>query len=133
MNSTSSISAVIGFWISMDITARDTSSRLELDSASVERRTMTSRGSDVAGMQTSYVWDGDTAVINGGKHYTTCGAEAKAIIVMARDPQVENLHQAGTMFIVDVDTPAEFFAPIVRSQVIRRTPAGSCSSNATFV
>ena len=61
-------------------------------------------GSDVAGMQTSYVWDGDTAVINGGKHYTTCGAEAKAIIVMARDPQVENLHQAGTMFIVDVDT-----------------------------
>lgn len=62
-------------------------------------------GSDVAGMQTSYVWDGDTAVINGGKHYTTCGAEAKAIIVMARDPQVENLHQAGTMFIVDVDTP----------------------------
>ena len=31
-----------------------------------------STGSDVAGMQTSYAWDGDTAVINGGKHYTTC-------------------------------------------------------------
>ena len=50
-----------------------------------------STGSDVAGMQTSYAWDGDTAVINGGKHYTTCGMEAPAIIVIAKDPPVANV------------------------------------------
>lgn len=64
-----------------------------------------STGSDVAGMQTSYVWDGDYAVINGGKHYTTCGEEAQAIIVMAKDPSVENVHRAATMFIVEQNTP----------------------------
>lgn len=64
-----------------------------------------STGSDVAGMQTSYSWDGDTAVINGGKHYTTCAMEAPAIIVMARDTEAENLYTGATMFIVDRDTP----------------------------
>ena len=64
-----------------------------------------STGSDVAGMQTSYAWDGDTAVINGGKHYTTCGMEAPAIIVIAKDPTVDNVHRGATMFLVDRDTP----------------------------
>lgn len=64
-----------------------------------------STGSDVAGMQTSYAWDGDTAVINGGKHYTTCGMEAPAIIVIAKDPMVDNVHRGATMFLVDRDTP----------------------------
>ena len=56
-------------------------------------------------MQTSYAWDGDTAVINGGKHYTTCGMEAPAIIVIAKDPMVDNVHRGATMFLVDRDTP----------------------------
>ncbi len=64
-----------------------------------------STGSDVAGMQTSYAWDGDAAVINGGKHYTTCGMEAPAIIVIAKDPTVDNVHRGATMFLVDRDTP----------------------------
>ena len=69
-----------------------------------------STGSDVAGMQTSYAGDGGinekaTAVINGGKHYTTCGMEAPAIIVIAKDPTVDNVHRGATMFLVDRDTP----------------------------
>lgn len=65
-------------------------------------------GSDVAGMSTSYTWDGDTAVISGGKHYTSCGAEAECIIVMAKDaaaPAETPVHKTSTMFMVDVNTP----------------------------
>lgn len=64
-------------------------------------------GSDLASMSTSYTWDGDTAVINGGKHYTTCGAEVNAIIVMARDAAdpAPTAHKNSTMFLVDVNTP----------------------------
>lgn len=64
-----------------------------------------STGSDVASMQTSYKKDGDYFIINGTKHYTTGAAESKAIIVMAKDAKVKNVHAAGTMFIVDTDTP----------------------------
>lgn len=72
-----------------------------------------STGSDVASMQTSYVWDGKTAVINGSKQYNTCGAEAAAIIVIAKDPKVANVHAGSTMFIVDADTPG---LTVTRSQ-----------------
>lgn len=62
-------------------------------------------GSDVAGMLTNYYWDGDTAVINGMKHYTTGGDVADAMILIARDKKSkQSLHRCGTMFLVDLKT-----------------------------
>ncbi|WP_101721436.1 acyl-CoA dehydrogenase family protein [Eggerthella timonensis] len=62
-------------------------------------------GSDVAGLQTSYVHDGDNVIINGSKHYNTIANQVDYILLLAKDAAVENVYQAVTMFILPADTP----------------------------
>jgi butyryl-CoA dehydrogenase len=60
-------------------------------------------GSDVAGLQTKAVRDGDDYVINGSKVFITNGSYAHQIIVVARTSS--DKHKGLTLFVVDKDTP----------------------------
>src|ERR687893_80564 len=61
-------------------------------------------GSDVAGIKTRAVRDGDEYVINGSKTYITNGARADFIVLVTKtDPDAG--YDGFTLFIVDKDTP----------------------------
>ena len=61
-------------------------------------------GSDVAGIKTRAVRDGDEYVINGSKTFITNGARADFILMVAKtDPTAG--HNGITLFLVDTDTP----------------------------
>jgi alkylation response protein AidB-like acyl-CoA dehydrogenase len=61
-------------------------------------------GSDVAGIKTRAVKDGDDWIINGSKTYITNGARCDFVILAAKtDP--EKGHGGMSMFVVDTDTP----------------------------
>ena len=61
-------------------------------------------GSDVAGMRTTAVKDGDTYVINGSKTFITNGVYSDYLVVSAKtDP--DQKHRGISMFLVDRDTP----------------------------
>ena len=61
-------------------------------------------GSDVAGIKTRAVKDGDEYVINGAKTYITNGHRAHAIVLVAKtDPDAG--HGGITLFLVPMDTP----------------------------
>ena len=61
-------------------------------------------GSDVAGIKTRAVRDGDDYVINGAKTYITNGHRAHAIVLVAKtDPDAG--HGGITLFLVPMDTP----------------------------
>ena len=62
-------------------------------------------GSDLASMQTTAVADGDMVVINGSKTFISNGINADLAIVAARDPLVENPHQAISLYLVESGTP----------------------------
>jgi alkylation response protein AidB-like acyl-CoA dehydrogenase len=70
-------------------------------------------GSDLAGLRTTAVRDGDDYVINGQKTWTTLGQYADWIFVLARtDPDARK--QAGiSMFLVEIDAPGVEVRPIV--------------------
>jgi alkylation response protein AidB-like acyl-CoA dehydrogenase len=58
-------------------------------------------GSDVAGIRTTAIRDGDEYVINGSKIFITNGARADFIVLVAKtDPQ--GAHEAITLFLVDL-------------------------------
>lgn len=61
-------------------------------------------GSDLAGMRTAAVEDGDTWVINGSKTYISNGINADAVIVAAKTDPHNNPH-AMTLFIVERGMP----------------------------
>ncbi|HVW17533.1 MAG TPA: acyl-CoA dehydrogenase family protein [Solirubrobacteraceae bacterium] len=61
-------------------------------------------GSDVAGIRTRAVRDGDGWVINGSKTYITNGHRADAIVLLTRtDPDAG--HEGFTLFLVPMDLP----------------------------
>jgi citronellyl-CoA dehydrogenase len=61
-------------------------------------------GSDVAGIRTQAVRDGDEYVINGSKMFITNGVRADFILMVAKtDPDAG--HNGITLFLVDTDTP----------------------------
>ena len=61
-------------------------------------------GSDVAGIKTRAIREGDDWVINGSKMFITNGAWADFIVVAAKtDP--DKGHAGITLFVVDTDTP----------------------------
>jgi len=61
-------------------------------------------GSDVAGIKTRAVRDGDEYVINGSKTYITNGARADFIVLVTKtDPDAG--YDGFTLFVVDTDTP----------------------------
>jgi citronellyl-CoA dehydrogenase len=61
-------------------------------------------GSDVAGIRTTAIRDGDEYVINGSKTFITNGVRADFILMVAKtDPDAG--HSGITLFLVDTDTP----------------------------
>jgi alkylation response protein AidB-like acyl-CoA dehydrogenase len=70
-------------------------------------------GSDLAGLRTTAVRDGDDWVLNGQKTWTTLGQYADWIFVLARtDPEARK--QAGiSMLLVEMDSPGIEVRPIV--------------------
>jgi alkylation response protein AidB-like acyl-CoA dehydrogenase len=61
-------------------------------------------GSDVAGIRTQAIKDGDEYVINGSKTFITNGVRADFILMVAKtDPEAG--HSGITLFLVDTDTP----------------------------
>jgi alkylation response protein AidB-like acyl-CoA dehydrogenase len=61
-------------------------------------------GSDVSGIKTRAVKDGDEYVINGSKTYITNGHRAHAIVLVTKtDPEAG--HDGFTLFLVPMDTP----------------------------
>ena len=61
-------------------------------------------GSDVAGIKTRAVKDGDDWIINGSKTYITNGARCD-FVVLATKTDPEKGHSGMSMFVVDTDTP----------------------------
>jgi acyl-CoA dehydrogenase len=62
-------------------------------------------GSDLAGMRTTAVEDGDHVVINGQKTFISNGISADLVVIAARDPKVENPHKAIDLYVVEAGTP----------------------------
>jgi len=71
-------------------------------------------GSDVAGIKTRAVRDGDEYVINGSKMFITNGARADFIVLVTKtDPDAG--YDGFTLFVVDTDTPGYIVEkPIVK-------------------
>ena len=61
-------------------------------------------GSDVAGMRTTAVKEGDTYVINGSKTFITNGVYSDYLVVAAKT-NPEDKHKGMSIFVVDRDTP----------------------------
>jgi alkylation response protein AidB-like acyl-CoA dehydrogenase len=64
-------------------------------------------GSDVAGIKTRAVKDGDEYVINGSKTYITNGHRAHAIVLVTKTDEESDptTHDGFTLFLVPMDTP----------------------------
>ena len=62
-------------------------------------------GSDLAGMKTSAVEDGDDVVINGQKTFISNGILCDLLILAARDPKETDPHRAIDLYLVEADTP----------------------------
>jgi acyl-CoA dehydrogenase len=61
-------------------------------------------GSDLAGMKTTAVENGDEIVINGQKTFISNGILCDLLILAARDPKEENPHQAISLYLVEAGT-----------------------------
>jgi alkylation response protein AidB-like acyl-CoA dehydrogenase len=62
-------------------------------------------GSDLAGMQTAAVEEGDEIVIDGSKTFISNGINADLVVVAARDTAVENAYEAISLYVVETQTP----------------------------
>jgi len=62
-------------------------------------------GSDLAGMKTTAVEQGDEIVINGQKTFISNGINCDLLVLAARDPGAENPHAAVDLFLVEAATP----------------------------
>ena len=62
-------------------------------------------GSDLAGMKTAAVEEGDQVVIDGSKTFISNGILADLIVVAARDPAIDDPYQALSLYVVESDTP----------------------------
>jgi acyl-CoA dehydrogenase len=62
-------------------------------------------GSDLAGISTSAVEEGDEVVLNGSKTFISNGILADLVVVAARDPEVEDPYQAISLYVVEAETP----------------------------
>jgi alkylation response protein AidB-like acyl-CoA dehydrogenase len=71
-------------------------------------------GSDVAGIKTRAIKDGDEYVINGSKTFITNGHRAHAIVLVTKtDPEAG--HGGITLFLVPMDTPG-----VIREEKLRK-------------
>jgi acyl-CoA dehydrogenase len=62
-------------------------------------------GSDLAGMRTTAVEEGNTVVINGVKTFISNGVIGDLVVLAAVDPAQENRHQAVSLYLVEDGTP----------------------------
>ncbi|MDO8186125.1 acyl-CoA dehydrogenase family protein [Conexibacter sp. JD483] len=72
-------------------------------------------GSDVAGIKTRAVRDGDEWVINGSKTYITNGIRADFIVLMTKTGDREAGYDGYTVFIVDMNLPG-----VIREKSLRK-------------
>lgn len=70
-------------------------------------------GSDLAGLRTVAVQDGDDWIVNGQKTWTTMGQHADWIFCLARtDPTAEKKQRGISMLVFPMDTPGVTLRPI---------------------
>jgi alkylation response protein AidB-like acyl-CoA dehydrogenase len=69
-------------------------------------------GSDLAGLQTTAVPDGDDFVINGQKIWTTLADDATHIYLLARTDKTAKKQQGISFFLADMKTPGISLRPI---------------------
>jgi alkylation response protein AidB-like acyl-CoA dehydrogenase len=70
-------------------------------------------GSDLAGLKTTAVRDGDHYVVNGQKTWTTLGQHGEWMFLLARtDPEAPKPQQGISFLLVDMDTPGIERRPI---------------------
>ncbi len=62
-------------------------------------------GSDLAGIKTSAVEEGDEVIINGSKTFISNGIIADLVVLAARDPAAEDPYQAISLYLVESGTP----------------------------
>jgi alkylation response protein AidB-like acyl-CoA dehydrogenase len=72
-------------------------------------------GSDVAGLSTRAIRDGDEWIINGQKVWTTLAHVARYGIVIVRTDPEKPKHKGLTMFVVDMHDPAVEVRPLVQA------------------
>ena len=76
-------------------------------------------GSDVAGLKTSAVRDGDDYLLNGSKVWITCGHVADYLIVICRTDKEASRHKGISTLLVDAKSPGVTIRPL--SMLGRRT------------
>jgi acyl-CoA dehydrogenase len=62
-------------------------------------------GSDLAGMRTTAVDDGDHVVINGQKTFISNGIICDLVVLAVKDPSVDDPHRAMDLYVVEAGTP----------------------------
>ena len=62
-------------------------------------------GSDLAGMLTAAVEEDEEVVIDGSKTFISNGLNADLVVMAARDPALENPHEALSLYVVESGTP----------------------------
>ena len=62
-------------------------------------------GSDLAGITSAAVEEGDEVVLNGSKTFISNGIIADLIVLAARDPAIEDPYQAISLYLVESGTP----------------------------
>ncbi|WP_028784805.1 acyl-CoA dehydrogenase family protein [Thalassobacillus devorans] len=63
-------------------------------------------GSDLAGIKTSAVRDGDKYIVNGEKTFITNGIQADLVLVVCKtNPQAKPAHKGISLLVVEKDTP----------------------------
>jgi len=62
-------------------------------------------GSDLASIQTTAIEEGDEVIISGSKTFISNGIHCDIVIVVAKDPSVENPYNAISLYIVEKGTP----------------------------
>ena len=62
-------------------------------------------GSDLAGMKTTAIEEGDHIVINGSKTFISNGINCDLIILAAIDPTITNKHGAVSLYLLEANTP----------------------------
>ena len=69
-------------------------------------------GSDAANLKASAEIQGDEVVLNGQKMYCTLAEISKYILLMTRDPSIENPYEGISMWLLPTDTNGVHFTPV---------------------